>query len=85
MLGTFVCFDNAGKVDVVRSGKMGLLRGHPMLTDISESFRYAQKAERVLFVGDDGSVWLMKDRFTKEGKVLHAVGEQPPFEIKIDI
>jgi hypothetical protein len=37
--------------------------GPPKVTDISKSYMPIQMAERVVFIGADGSIWLMKDRY----------------------
>jgi hypothetical protein len=85
MRGNFICFHPGGKVSIHLSNKMSWMQSEPRIEDISQSYRPIQEAERVLFIGDDGSVYLMKDRYTKQGQLLRKIGEQPPFEATVTV
>lgn len=65
MQGFFILtFAWAGKPPVVVSpNRVFKEEERPSLNFISGSFTITHKADRIVFVGDDGSIWLMKDRY----------------------
>ena len=70
MSGSFICVDSYGTVTVHPTRQGGVVGQPPTPEDISESYMPIQMADRVLFIGKDTSVWLIKDRGCEAPKLL---------------
>lgn len=75
MTGVFVCVrthpDGVTRFEAVRTFRQGT--GLP--PDVADAVRplSIQTADRVVFFGADGGVWLVKDKFSKPGVLMHGV------------
>lgn len=66
MKGTFICMGlyTPGGVLVKKTNSAAESRpGPPQVEDIAESYEPIQMAEFVVFVGVDGSAWMVKNRY----------------------